>query len=265
MGGRLQDRCALLTGAASGIGRESARRFAAEGCRVALADIDGAGAQRVADELGPRAIALQFDVASEPGWEAAMQSVLAAFGRLDIVCNIAGIGYTAGIEDVELGEWERMVAVNLTGVLLGCKHGVRTIRASGGRGAIVNVSSVGGLVGASDIAGYCATKGGVTTLTKSVALYCAERGLPIRAVSIHPTYVDSPMLDPVAAQFDSRETLLAGMRRQVPMGRLANTTDVANAILFAASDEAAMISGSALLVDGAQLAGLHSAHTTAKD
>ncbi|MFC4314039.1 SDR family NAD(P)-dependent oxidoreductase [Steroidobacter flavus] len=258
--GRLEGKTAFITGAASGIGRATALLFAREGARVVAADISGAGAEQTADRIGPNALAVTLDVAGEPQWEQAMRRAVDRFGRLDILCNIAGIGRGGSIEDVTLEDWNAMLAVNLTGTMLGCKHGVRTIKSTGGSGAIVNVSSVGGLVGIADIAGYCASKGGVTILTKSVALHCAQRGYPIRCVSVHPTYVDTEMLDPVAAAMGSRSELLARMARQVPMGRVATADDIARTILFAASDDAIMIDGSSLIVDGAQLAGPPSAH-----
>ncbi|MEX6723734.1 SDR family NAD(P)-dependent oxidoreductase [Parapedomonas caeni] len=258
---RLANKVALVTGGGSGIGRATALTFAREGASVFVADINLAAAQRVAGTIGAQAEAHLLDVTSEPAWEAAVQAAIDRFGKLDIVANIAGIGRGGSIEDTTLEDWHAMIAVNLTGVMLGCKHGIKGIVRSGGAGAIVNMSSMGGIVGPSDIAGYCASKGGVTVLTKSVAMHCAEQRYPIRCVSIHPTYVDTEMLDPVAeAAGAQRADLLAGMARLVPIGRVATPQDIANACLFAASDEAAMISGSGLLVDGAQLAGPPSAH-----
>jgi NAD(P)-dependent dehydrogenase (short-subunit alcohol dehydrogenase family) len=255
MAGRLQGKVALITGGASGIGRAAAELFAREGARVVAADINTAGAEKTAATIGRQAIAVRLDVSQEADWEAATARTVREFGRLDIVANVAGIGFYGSIEDLEMSQWQAMLGVNLTGVVLGCKHGVRTIRASGGSGAIINVSALGGIVGVGDFAGYCATKGGVTTLTKSVALHCAAQRLPIRCLSVHPTYVDTEMMDPVVAAFASRQALLEQLARFVPMGRVATALDVANVMLFAASEEAAMVSGSALLVDGAQLAG----------
>ena len=258
---RFHGKTAIVTGGASGIGRTTARRLIAEDARVVIADINEEQARTLADELGGNAKAMWLDVSSEPAWEQAMLDLLSWAGRLDIVCNIAGIGRGGNIEDTKLEDWDAMIAVNLTGTMLGCKHGVRTIASSGGNGAIINMSSIGGLVGPADIAGYNATKGGVTILTKSVALHCAQRRYPIRCVSIHPTYVDSEMLDPVAAAAGvTRQSLTAAMAQQVPIGRVATPDDVASAVLFAASDEASMISGSGIVVDGAQLAGPPSAH-----
>ena len=258
---RFRGKTVFVTGGASGIGRATARRFVAEDARVIIADINEEQARTLAAELGGDAMAMRLNVSSEPAWEQAMQDTLAWAGRLDIVCNIAGIGRGGNIEEITLENWNAMIAVNLTGTMLGCKHGVRTIASSGGNGAIINMSSIGGLVGPADIAGYNATKGGVTILTKSVALHCAQRRYPIRCVSIHPTYVDSEMLDPVAAAAGvTRQSLTAAMAQQVPIGRVATPDDVASAVLFAASDEASMISGSGIVVDGAQLAGPPGAH-----
>lgn len=260
MGGRLQGKVALVTGGGSGIGRATCRLFVAEGAQVVVADLNADGARRTAESLGAAAVAHAMDVTREPDWERAVRVPVERFGRLDVVCNVAGIGRGGSIEDTNLADWDAMIAVNLTGTMLGCKHGLKAIVNSGGRGAIVNVSSLGGLVGVADIAGYCASKGGVTVLTKSVALHCAQKRYPVRCVSVHPTYVDTEMLDPVAQMMGDRKALIEGMARLVPMGRVCTPDDVARVIAFAASDDAAMVSGSELLVDGAQLAGPPSAH-----
>jgi 3(or 17)beta-hydroxysteroid dehydrogenase len=258
---RLQGKVAIVTGAASGIGRATAIAFAREGARVGVTDINLAGAEATAAAIGEAAIALPLDVTSEATWAEATAATVKRFGKLDSLANIAGIGFPGTIMDLTIDHWNKMIAVNLTGVMLGCQAAIRAISETGGRGAIVNVSSLAGLVGISDVAGYCASKGGVTTLSKSVALYCAEQHLPIRCVSVHPTYVDSEMLDPIADAIGNREAMVAAMASLVPMGRIAKPEDIANAILFAVSDEAAMLSGSPLIIDGAQLAGPSSAHT----
>lgn len=258
---RLKGKIAIITGAASGIGRATAMTFAREGAFVGVVDINADGVNAVARQIGEAALPLHLDVTRAEDWSQATSRIVSHFGRLDIVANIAGIGFPGTILDLKMEDWNRMIAVNLTGVMLGCQAGLRAISESGGSGAIINVSSLAGLVGISDVAGYCASKGGVTTLTKSVALFCAEQRLPVRCVSILPTYVDSEMLDPVAAAIGSRDAMTSAMARLVPMGRIATPQDIANGILFAASDEAAMISGSELIIDGAQLAGPASAHT----
>jgi 3(or 17)beta-hydroxysteroid dehydrogenase len=259
MAGRLEGKAAIVTGGASGIGRATCKLFAQEGAKVIVADLDMDGAQATVEVIGAAACLYALDVTKEQAWEEFMAGGLGAGRKLDILVNCAGIGRAGDFEELSLEDWNAMVAVNLTGVFLGCKHGVKAMRQAGNGGSIVNISSIAGLVGGDDIAGYSATKGGVTMLTKSVALHGARFG--IRCNSVHPTYVDSEMLDPVAEAFPDRETMLAGMAKLVPLGRVATPHDIANAILFLASDEAAIVTGSALLADGGQLAGLPSAHS----
>ncbi|WP_374764111.1 SDR family NAD(P)-dependent oxidoreductase [Yunchengibacter salinarum] len=255
-------RVAVITGGASGIGRATAALLAEAGASVIIADINAEAAEATARTL-PGASGQRLDVASEADWQTLLDGVIADHGQLDYLVNCAGIGTAGPFEDLSLNDWNAMLSVNLTGVFLGCREAVKRMnRQRGGwGGAIVNVSSIGGLVGGEDIAGYCASKGGVTILTKSVALYCGRQNTGIRCNSIHPTYVDSEMLDPVAEQFPSREAMLAGMAAQVPLGRVARPVDIAHAIAFLLSGQAAMITGHGLLVDGGQLAGLPAAHT----
>ncbi|MCH4150640.1 MAG: SDR family oxidoreductase [Sphingobium sp.] len=256
--GRLAGKVAIITGGSSGVGRATCRRFAQEGAFVIVADINLDGAKMVAQELAGQGMAVHLDVASEEAWLYALNLAVDHGGKLDIVCNIAGVGKVGTIEELDLNDWQRMIAVNLTGTMLGCKLGLATILQSGGRGAIVNMNSIAGLAGMADIAGYGASKGGVTMLTKAMALHCCQKGYPVRCVSIHPTYIDTGMLDHnlmnTAGGYEERLQELGAL---IPIGRIATPEDVANAVLFAASDEAAMISGSSILVDGAQLAGLY--------
>jgi len=149
-----------------------------------------------------------------------------------------------------------MIAVNLTGVMLGCKYSIKGMKVRNNGGSIINMSSLGGLVGAPDIVGCYATKGGVTLLTKFVALYCAQHELNIRCNSVHPTYVDSDMLDPIVEMFGSREAMINAMATEVPMGRIAAPQDIANVVLFLALDESVMMAGYLLIVDGGQTAGM---------
>lgn len=254
--GRLAGKVALVTGGASGVGRATCRRFAQEGAFVVVADINLDGARAVANELGDRAAAVHLDVANQEAWRYALTLAVETGGKLDILCNIAGVGKVGTIEELHLDDWHAMIAVNLTGTMLGCKLGLDAILRSGGRGAIINMSSIGGVAGMPDVAGYCATKGGVTTLTKAVALHCGQKGYPVRCVSIHPTYIDTGMLDAgLMTAAGGHAARVAELGALVPVGRVATPEDVANAVLFAASDDAAMISGSGIWVDGAQLAG----------
>lgn len=258
---KLQGKAALVTGAASGIGRASCLKLAQEGAQILVADINEAGGQRTVEMVGEAAQRVCLDVRSEADWQHAMTTVLECFGRLDILVNCAGIGFTSHAEDIELEAWNQTIAVNLTGTMLGCKHGIRTIKQSDGGGSIINLSSVGGQLGTADLAAYCASKGGVTLLTKSVALDCAQLGYGIRCNAILPTYVDTEMLHPVAEAM-GREQMLGAMLRNVPLGRLATPEDIANSVAFLASDDSSMITGTAFLVDGGTTAGMPASHST---
>ncbi|WP_411818640.1 SDR family NAD(P)-dependent oxidoreductase [Hyphococcus sp. DH-69] len=253
---RLLDRIAIITGGASGVGKAACRLFAEHGAQVVVADLHLERAQAVAEDCGGDAVLL--DVSKEDQWRNLIEHCLERHGRLDILVNSAGIGRAGDFENLSADDWNAMIAVNMTGVFFGCKHGVSAMRKSSTKGSIINISSLAGLVGGEDIAGYSATKGAVTMLTKSVALHAAKYG--IRCNSVHPTYVDSEMLDDVAQRFPSRQAMLDGMASLVPLGRVAKPIDIAEAILFLASDESSLITGSPLIIDGGQLAGLPSRH-----
>ncbi len=259
--GRVSGKVALVTGGASGIGRETCRVLAGEGARVLVADIDEHGGRETVASIGDNARFHRLDVTDEANWEEAIADALESFGSLDVLVSSAGVGFSGDFEDTDLADWNALMAVNLTGVFLGCKHAVRAMKQHGSGGSIINLSSVAGLVGGEDIAAYSASKGGVTLLSKSIALSCAARGLGIRCNSVHPTYVDTEMLDPIAELFESREAMRAGMAQGVPLGRLATPRDIADAILFLASDESAMMTGSAMVVDGGTTAGLPARHS----
>lgn len=258
---KLAERVALVTGGASGIGRASCIALAAEGARVMVADLNGDGAAATANSLGEHGASVAMDVSREADWERAMARVQEHFGRLDILVNCAGIGVSGNAEDIAMAEWERVVAVNLTGTMLACKHGILAMRGTGASGAIVTISSIAGVFAAPDLTAYCATKGGVTMLSKAVALNCAALGYDIRCNAIHPTYVDTEMLDPVAEQVGGREAMLGAMRENVPIGRLATAEDIAKSVVFLASDDAAMITGSTFFVDGGTTAGMPGRHS----
>ncbi|MCF8474037.1 MAG: glucose 1-dehydrogenase [Emcibacter sp.] len=259
---RFQTKTAIVTGGASGIGRETSVQLANEGCHVIVADLNFDKAEEVAKNLATDSIGFKLDVSSEESWLDIMRCTEETFGGLDILVNSAGIGFAGDFEDMPLSEWNAMMSVNLTGTFLGCQKAIKLMKKKGTPAAIANISSLGGLVGGEDIAGYCASKGGVTLLTKSVALYCAGKGYDIRCNSIHPTYVDTEMLDPIADAFGSRKTMLDGMASQVPVGRVAKPADIASAILYLCSPEASMVTGHQMVVDGGQLAGMRAQHST---
>ena len=247
--GRVEGKAALITGGASGIGRASARLLAAEGARVAIADIDERGGRELSDAIGAAAAFVLLDVTREEQWSAAVEHTLEVFGKLDILVNSAGVVLIKDVEDTTLEEWRRVQAVNLEGTYLGCKHALPAMRKSGG-GSIVNLSSASGLIGGHNLAAYCASKGGVRLLTKSVALHCARRGDNIRCNSVHPTFVDTPMLEALLAGGRDREQLSERLSRQVPLGRLGSPEEIAAGILYLASDESSFMTGAEFVIDG---------------
>lgn len=253
-------RVALVTGGASGIGRATAHALAAHGARVIVADINESGGWETANAIGAAASFVHLDVTDETAWCRALDYVISTEGHLDVLANVAGIGMGGDFEELALADWNRLMAVNATGPFLGCKHAIRAMAGSGRPGAIVNVGSIAADRAAPDLVGYCASKGALRMLSKSVALHCAYKGYPIRCNAIHPTYVDSEMLDPIAALYGSRETMVQAMSRQVPVGRLAKPADIAAAVAFLASDAAAMVTGTELFVDGGQTAGIPPSH-----
>jgi len=253
----LEGKVALVTGGGAGIGRASCQILAEAGCKVVATDINQTAAQETAEAIGPNAIALYHDVSKEPDWEQVMEQTLARFGRLDILVNNAGIGGAGDLENVTLDFWNQSLAVNLTGTFLGCKHGVGAIKQSEGQGSIINMSSITGFVGVSDVVPYCAAKGGVRLLTKAVALNCCAKKYNIRCNSIHPTVVDTDMLmKPMIEMVGDRETAEKALNPLVPMGRIAKPLDIAQAVLFLASEYSSLITGTELVVDGGTIAGI---------
>ncbi len=234
---RLDGKAVLVTGAASGIGRATAAVLAGEGGGRDAADaIEGA----VFDRL---------DVTDEAGWARVIGAAVARFGRLDGLVNGAGIVLAASVEDTTLEDWRGVMAVDLDGTFLGCKHGVGAMKATGG-GSIVNLSSVSGIVGGHNLAAYNASKGGVRLLTKSVALHCARQGYGIRCNSVHPAFVETPMVERLVAASADADRARQSMARQVPLGRIAAPEEIAGMIVYLMSDEAAFVTGAEMVIDG---------------
>jgi len=247
MHGRMQDKVVVITGGASGIGEGMVRRFRAEGARVMLADVDEAAGLAVSQACGARFISL--DVSSETDWQALAHTLRSDYGRLDALLNNAGIVSNQSIVDADVATWNRLLAVNLTGMMLGCQTAIALMRdnpdASGG--AIVNTaSSTSYLALPSDVA-YTTSKAGVVGLTKSVAVYCATQGLNIRVNSIHPGATLTNILRKALVDTPSMEDRL---KRMSPMGRLGTVEEVAAMALFLASDEASFCTGGQFPVEG---------------
>ena len=251
--GRLAGKVALITGAASGIGRATALRFAQEGARLVLTDRDEPALSRTAAESGA-VLAFVHDVTDEARWRAVVDETVAGLGRLDILVNSAGIAVIATIEDTSLADWRRVNAVNVEGTFLGCREAVRAMKENaakgGGGGSIVNISSIAGIVGDSHSAAYCASKGAVRLLTKSVALHCARKGYGIRCNSVHPAFTATPMVESFIGKAKNPDRMRDGLTHAAPLGRMAEAGEIAAAILYLASDESSFSTGSELLVDG---------------
>ncbi len=248
---RMQDKVVLISGAGTGIGKATAERLAGEGARVIASDLDLATAEATAQFVAGRALSL--DVRSEADWQQVMDDIRQNEGRLDGLVNNAGILALTANQDPEettLEEWQAVQRVNLDGVFLGCKHAIPLLRNSGG-GSIVNLSSIAALMGTPHVTAYGASKGGVRQVTKSVAVHCARQGYRIRCNSVHPGLIETDMGQHVLSLRGSDiEVGRAERAAMIPMGELGQAADIANVILFLASDDSRYITGAELVVDG---------------
>ena len=248
---RLEGKVALITGGAHGMGEAEAKLFAREGAKVAIGDVLEDDAGRVRAEIesaGGTAIVVKLDVTSETDWEAAMTSVRSAFGQLDILVNNAGINGPRNSDLLSTEHWDRLMNVNARGGFLGVKFAIPEMLEGGG-GSIVNISSISGFIGQEFLhPGYNASKGAVRILTKSLAVQYARRG--IRVNSVHPG-VMPPMMGPASGDLEARKQMI---ETHVPMGREGLREEVANGVLFLASDDASYITGTELVIDGGYLA-----------
>lgn len=246
---RVVDKVILITGAASGVGKEDARLLAREGARVVLTDVDEKGVRELAQEIGTAALGLAHDIASDADWNRVIATTCQKFGRLDVLVNNAAILELGSIEDTSLELWKTIQRVNAEGYFLGCKYGVAAMKERGG--SIINMSSLAALAGLADFCAYSAAKGAVTALTRSVAAHCRQRGYKIRCNSVHPDGI----LTPMTARFfaNAAPATNSTKAKHDPMARTCLPQDVANLILFLASDESKFINGAQLCIDNGQL------------
>ena len=251
----LSGKRALVTGSASGIGRATAMLFAQEGAAVCIVDIDAAGGQLVADKInaaGGRAIFIRCDVTSAAECQHAVQQMVAEFGGIDILFNNAGIIRRASVVDTSEEEWDHVMAVNVKSIFLLGKLSIPYMVEAGG-GVVVNVSSGWGLVGGRNAASYCASKGAVVQLTRAMALDHGEDNIRINCIC--PGDTDTPMLRDEAKQLGESEDVFLAEAADRPLKRIGKPDDIAQAALYLASDSAAFVTGTTLVVDGGGLAG----------
>ncbi len=251
MSERLAGKVVVVTGGASGIGLAAVRRFVEHGATAIVADIDIAGATKIASE-SDRIVAMQLDVADDAQWATLFDDVVARFGKVDSLINSCGVFSMKDIEAISLEEWSRTMSINVDGVFLGCRHAVRAMKAHGG--SIVNLSSVSGLIGGRNTVAYNASKGAVRLLTKSVALHCAHRQYGIRCNSVHPTFVETPMFDAALATSRDPERMRAALLSVVPLGRPAQAVEIADMLVYLISDESQFVTGAEFVIDGGMTA-----------
>lgn len=244
--GRVAGKVAIVTGGASGMGKADAILLAREGATVVVADLNEKAGQEVAASIGEAAIFMRLDVSDEDNWKTVMAATVEQFGRLDILVNNAGMIALGTIVDTDLASWRKINAVNSDGVFLGCKHAIPVMADSGG-GSIINMSSVAAIQGQSFVAAYTASKGAVRSLTKSIAMFCKEQKNGIRCNSVHPDGVKTPMVVKVAMGKD--EATQEDIDEIGKFGNMCEPEDVANLVLYLASDESSFVNGAEMLID----------------
>ena len=253
MAGRVAGKKAFVTGAAQGLGAAIAHRLAEEGAKVTLADINAEGARAVAAEIdrvrgAGTAFAVPLDVTKEDQWIYALEEADEAMGGISVLVNNAGVFRTGDIEPTSFEDFKLSMSVNVDSVFLGAKHALKYMRQHP-PGSIVNISSIAGLIAGHNTAGYNASKAAVWLLSKSIALHCARAGLDIRSNSVHPTFIDTPILNPLRDQLGKQDAD-AKLARQVPLGRIGQPEDVAAAVIYLASEESRFMTGAELKLDG---------------
>ena len=251
---RVNNKVALVTGGGSGLGEAISLRLAEEGATVVVSDINESSAQSVAAAIGDKAVAVHQDVTSEQRWAEVVNETVERFGRLDILVNNAGIAIVGTVEDTSLADWQATQNVNLDAVFLGTLEAIKVMQDGGG--SIINISSVEGIIGEPTLAAYNASKGGVRIFTKSAALHCAAEGYNIRVNSVHPGFIATAMVSGAVALMSEedgaafQERILAN----IPMGEMGEPIDIANGVLFLASEESRYMTGSELVIDGGYIA-----------
>ena len=243
---RLKDKVALITGAAQGLGKEMAKSMMAEGAEVYISDINQDQLDETVSELSCSGLSL--DVTKSEDWEEAVKYIKEKSGSLNILVNNAGIGNGGDIESTDMDTWKLVHNVNLDSVFLGCKHALPLMRDSG-NGSIINISSMSGIVASHNTSAYNSSKAAVRHLSKSIALHCAKSTNLVRCNSIHPVFTRTAMVQSMIDAAPERN-IEQKLIQQIPIRKLAEPIDIANAAIFLASDESSFITGTELLIDG---------------
>ncbi|MFW5633687.1 MAG: SDR family oxidoreductase [Erythrobacter sp.] len=252
---RCEGKLALITGGAQGLGRAHCIRLAQEGARVLATDINGEGAEETAAiinaELGDgTAFGMAHDVTDPAQWDAAIDAARERLGGLNVLVNNAGIGVAGNIEDCTFEDWKRCYAVNVDSIFHGCQKALPLMREHA-PGSIINISSIAGLIASDTMPAYNSTKAAVWMLSKSIALHCAKKNMQIRCNSVHPTFVDTPILDGTAkAHSLEKDVLMEKLARQIPLRFVGEPNDIANAVVYLASDESRFMTGAEIKLDG---------------
>lgn len=252
--GRLNNKVAMVTGGALGIGEADCLLFAREGAKVVIADINAEAGKALAEKIkaeGSDAIFVKLDVSMEEDWANAMEEAINAFGKINILVNNAGVSLGKDIEETSLDEWNWLMGINSTGIFLGTKYAIANMKDNGENNSVINRSSIDGQIAEAGLFAYCASKGAVTVMTKSAALACGGKKYKIRVNSVHPGYVHTALTEKEASDSGlTKEEYFAKVGAQHPIGYIGKPMDIAYADLYLASDESLFVTGSELTIDG---------------
>lgn len=251
--GKLDDKVALITGAAQGIGKGCAELLADAGAQVIVADVQMDEAQQVAEGIGEKAVYRKLDVTIESDWQQTCNWIIENYGRLDVLVNNAGISPAANIEDTSLELWHKVMALNVDGVFLGCKYGIAAMKKAGHGGSIINMSSGAAMRANANLTAYNTSKAAVAMLTKSVALHCGSSKTGIRCNSVHPGTIRTRMVTDYVDTLPDPAAALEAMSSGSVIGRLGEVEDIAKMVLYLASDDSSFVTGSEMVIDGGMI------------